>query len=149
MLVDSAVRTSAPDEPVNSDTSCCTGEGNVVLPRTGSGELVNGVTRTSRLDDPDGSCDVAGQVYVCAVVLCRTGSDQKFDNVVSIVGYETGSVTDASGDVVVMSSECREVDKATLHKIRMCKINPRLELKVHYSSAVWKSTEQCMCVSTV
>ena len=65
---------------------------------------------------------MAGQIYVHAVVLRWTGLDQTFDKVVSIVGlegpgYETGSVTDASGNVVVMSSECLEVVKGTLDKI--------------------------------
>ena len=57
MPVDSAVRTSGLDELVNGDMPCCTGdeesddnEGNVVLPQTGSGESVNGVTRTSGQD---------------------------------------------------------------------------------------------------
>ena len=31
----------------------------------------------------------------------------------------TGSVADAPGDVLVISSECREVDKGTLDTIRM------------------------------
>ena len=110
----------------------------VRFPCPGSGESVNGGC-FSYVDDPDGSCDVDGQHYVSAVALHRTGSDQTFNKVVSIVcislggpGYETGSVTDASGDVVVMSSECREVDKGTLDKIRMCKINLWSELKMHY-----------------
>ena len=41
-------------------------------------------------------------------------------------------MTDTSGDVIDTSSECREVDKGTLDKIRMWEINPRSELKVHY-----------------
>ena len=41
-------------------------------------------------------------------------------------------MADASGDVIVMSSECREVDEGTLDKICMWEINPRSELKVHY-----------------
>ena len=114
--VDSVVRTSGPDEPVNGHMPCCTGdeesgdnEGNVVdgvvctsgldepvsgvtpcwtgveecvvyagevaLPRTTSSESVNGVTRTSGLDDLDGSCDVDGQNDASSVTLHRTGPD--------------------------------------------------------------------------
>ena len=42
------------------------------------------------------------------------------------VKNETGSVVDTSGDVIVMSSECREVEIETLDKIRMTmwEINP-------------------------
>ena len=69
------------------------------------------------------------QIYDSAVALHRTGSDQTFNEVFSIVGpvgpgNETGSVADASGDVIVMSSECQEVDIGTLDKIRMWEINP-------------------------
>ena len=81
----------------------------------GSGESANGVAHTSGLDDPDGSCAEDGQNYESAVALHRTGSDQTLNKTVSVVGLggprnETGSVTDTSGDVIAMSSECREVD---------------------------------------
>ena len=147
--VDSVVRTSGPDEPVNGDTPCWTGdegyvdyEGKLVLPQTGSDEPIDSVVRTtgadvartSGLNNPDGSCAEDGQNYESAVALHRTGSDQTYNKVVSIVGpgNKTGSVTDASGDLIVMSSECREVDEGTLDKIRMWEINPQSELKVHY-----------------
>ena len=100
----------------------------VRLPCPGSSESVDGVARTSGLENPDGSCAEVGQIYESAVALHQTGSDQTFNKVVSIVGpggpgNETGSVADASRDVIVMSSECREVDNGTLDKIRMWEIN--------------------------
>ena len=128
-LVNSVVCTSGPDEPVSSVKPWWTGaeecvvcEGEVALPRTGSGESVNGVARTSGLDDPVGSCVEDGQIYENDVALHRTRSDQTFNKVVSIVcpggpGNESGSVADASRDVIVMSSECREIDKALLRDI--------------------------------
>ena len=67
--VDGVVRTSRPDEPVSGVTSCLTGVEECIVyagevARTGYGESVNGVTRTSGLDDPDGSCDVDSRNYV-------------------------------------------------------------------------------------
>ena len=53
-------------------------EGEVALPRTGSDESVNGVARTSGLDDPDGPCVEDGHIYESAVyesVLHQTGLD--------------------------------------------------------------------------
>ena len=69
---------------------------------------------------------------------------QTFNKVVSIIGNETGSVTDASGDVMVMSSECREVDKGSLYKIRMWDISPLSELKVHYKPTVFYFVRGCL-----
>ena len=40
-------------------------------------------------------------------------------------------MVDAPGDVIVVSSECREVDKGTLDQIRMWGVNPRSESKVY------------------
>ena len=45
---------------------------------------------------------------------------------------ETGSVADAPGDMIVMSSVCREIDKGTLDKIRMWRVSPQSESKVCY-----------------
>ena len=61
--------------------------------------------------------------------------DDKPDSVVSTIGTggpcdETGSVTDAPGDAIVVSSECREVDRETLDSIRVRRVNPRSESKV-------------------
>ena len=104
--------------------------GDIILPRTGSDEPVPGVTPcwTSVR-----KCDI----YQSTVALRRTGSDQIVDNAVSTVdpggpGYETGSVMNAPGDVLVRSSECRGVDKGTLDTIRMWGVNSRSAVKVHY-----------------
>ena len=120
--VDSVVRTSGPDEPVSGVTpcwisveECVVHVGEVSLPRTGYGEPVYRVAHISGLDDPGGSCAEDGKNYESVVALHRTGSDQSFNKVVSIVGPK--------------------VDKGSLDKIRMWEINPRLELKMHYKSS--------------
>ena len=123
--VNSVVCTSGPDEPVSGVEECVVYEGEVALPRTRSCDSDKGVACTSRPDDPDGSCAEHGQIYESAVALHWTGADQTFNNVVSIVG----SVADTSGDVIVMSSECREINKRELDKIRIRGVNPRWELK--------------------
>ena len=41
-------------------------------------------------------------------------------------------MADTLGDMIVMSSECWEVDKGTLDKIRMWGVNSRLAGKEHY-----------------
>ena len=105
--------------------------------KTGSAEPVNSVVRTSGPDGPGSPCDEDSDIYESAVALHRTGSDQTVNNVVSIVGpggpgNETGSVADVPGDVIVMSSECWEIDKGTLGKLRMLRVNPQSESKVYY-----------------
>ena len=42
----------------------------------------------------------------------------------------TGSVADAPGDVLVVSSECRDIDRGTLDSIQTCQVDPRSESKV-------------------
>ena len=74
---------------------------------------------------------------IMRVLLPHTGPDQTVNNVVSTVGpgNETRSVADAPGDVIVRSSDCREIDKGTLDKLRMWQVKPRSELKVYYESS--------------
>ena len=69
------------------------------------------------------------------VALCRAGSVQIVTNAVRTVdpggpGHGTRSVTDAPGDVLVMSPECRGVDKGTSDTIRMWGVNSRSAMKV-------------------
>ena len=97
-----------PDELVNGDTPCWTGdeeyddyEGNGVLPRTGSDEPVDSVVRTTGSDEPvdsvihtpgpdepvngDTPCWTGDEEYVDNegnVVLPRTGSNELVDSVV-------------------------------------------------------------------
>ena len=73
-----------PDEPVSGATPCWNGVEECVVyagevARTGSGESVNGVTRTSGLDNPDGSCDVGGQNYVRVAHISVDGDDTTAD----------------------------------------------------------------------
>ena len=54
----------------------------------------------------------------------RTGSDEKVNSVVGTIGPggpgdETWSVADTPGDAIVMSSECWDIDRATL-EIYVC-----------------------------
>ena len=56
-------------------------------------------------------------------------------SVVSTIGPggpydETGSVVDAPGDAIVVSSECREIDRGTLDIIRICRVDPQSESKM-------------------
>ena len=106
-------------EPVPGVTPCWTGleecdvdGGDDVLPRTGSNEPVPGGT-------PCWASVMECDIYTSNVALSRTGSDR---NVTPAVGPGgpgpgIGAVTDASGDGLVMSSECRGVDKGTLDVI--------------------------------
>ena len=55
---------------------------------------------------------------------CPDHSDEPVNSVVSITGPggpcdETGSVADTPRDAIVVSSECREIDRGTLDNIRM------------------------------
>ena len=126
-LVNSVACTSGlvgPGGPRDEAADVC--EGDVALPRTGSDEPVNSVVHTSGPDGPDGPCDEDGDIYECDVALHQTSSDKTVNNVVSTAcpgapRDETGSVADTPGDVIAMSSECQEIDKGTLDKIRTVK----------------------------
>ena len=73
------------------------------------------------------------------VALPRTGSDEPVDmlehSAVSTIGPggscdDTGSVADAPGDVIVVSSECRDIDRGTLDSIRICRADPQSQSTV-------------------
>ena len=105
------------------------------LPRTGSDEPVNSVVSTPGPSGPGGLCDVEGDIYEGDVSLYRTNSDKMVNGVVSTIAPggpsdETGLVADAPGDVIVMSSECQEIDRGILDNMRMWRVNPQLESKV-------------------
>ena len=79
------------------------------------------------------SGDEEGDVYEGDVALPQTGSDEMVDmlehSVISTIGPggpcdETGSVADAPGDAIVVSSECRDIDRGTLDSIQMCRVDP-------------------------
>ena len=114
--VNSVFRTSGPDGPGGPcDEAGDVCEGDVALPRTGYDEPVNSVVSASGLDGLGGSCPEEGDVYEGNVALHQTSSDNTVNNVVSTIGPgssrdETGSVVDAPGDAIVMSSECREIE---------------------------------------
>ena len=158
---DVAVHRTGSDEPVNS-VVCTTGsdgpggpcdkagdicKGDVALPRTVSDEPVSGVVHTSGLGGP---CDDGDDFYEGDVTLHRSGSDQTVNVVVSTVGpgglgNETGSVAVTPGDMIVMSSEYREIDKGALDKIRMWRVSPGRSRKcVTNHSTVLCLTRGCL-----
>ena len=119
-------------------------EGNVALPRTGSDEPVDMLEHSGvSTIGPGGPCDETGpvaywsgdkegDVYEGDVTLPRTGTDEPVDMLGSVLRLlhsgvcticpggpcdETGPVADAPGDVLVVSSECRDIDRGTLDSI--------------------------------
>ena len=87
-----------------------------------------GVYCVSRCDVgvvPHWDGDEEGDVYEGDVDLYRSGSDEAVHSVVSTISPGgpcdvTGWVADAPGDVIVVSSECRDIDKGTLDSLRIC-----------------------------